>query len=88
MKLVAAEHVANAHVPGWILTSPDTLKNKKDKNESDRRVGGEHARAHALTAAPGIEYSSGRRRKGGLRRHGAAHAVRRHLVLNPESRES
>ena len=34
VKLVAAEHVANAHVPGWILTSPDTLKNKKDKNES------------------------------------------------------
>ena len=77
VKLVAAEHVANAHVPGWILTSPDTLKNKKQKREP-RRVGGESARAPAFARRAG-HASSAASRKGGLRGT-APSPVRRHLV--------
>ena len=80
VKLVATEHVANAHVPGWILTSPDTLKNKKNKNESlDAWAASLRALLPKLSpAAPGTPPPPPRG-KGGLRGT-APSPVRRHLV--------
>ena len=77
-KLVAAEHVANAHVPGWILTSPDTLKNKKNKNESLDAWAASLRALLPSPAAPGTPPPPPRG-KGGLRGT-APSPVRRHLV--------
>jgi hypothetical protein len=78
VKLVAAEHVANAHVPGWILTSPDTLKNKKNKNESLDAWAASLRALLPSPAAPGTPPPPPRG-KGGLRGT-APSPVRRHLV--------
>ena len=78
VKLVAAEHVANAHVPGWILTSPDTLKNQKNKNESLDAWAASLRALLPSPAAPGTPPPPPRG-KGGLRGT-APSPVRRHLV--------
>ena len=75
VKLVAAEHVANAHVPGWILTSPDALKNK---NESLDAWAASLRALLPSPAAPGTPPPLPRG-KGGLRGT-APSPVRRHLV--------
>ena len=75
VKPVAAEHVANAHVPGWILTSPDALKNK---NESLDAWAASLRALLPSPAAPGTPPPLPRG-KGGLRGT-APSPVRRHLV--------
>ena len=83
VKLVAAEHVANAHVPGWILTSPETSPGRKKESldawaASLRALLPSRASGGVECVAPGTPPPLPRG-KGGLRGT-APSPVRRHLV--------